>query len=98
MLKTGKGATPKADSVVKVHYEGKLIDGKVFDSSLGGEPAEFQVTGVIPGWTEALTLMKVGDKWKVTIPPNLAYGEPGRPPRIAPNSALVFEVELLEVK
>ena len=82
-----------------VHYEGKLINGKVFDSSIkAGEPRSFKANGVIPGWTEALTRMKVGDKWKVVIPPNLAYGQDGAPPVIPPKSVLIFEVELLEVK
>ena len=100
VIKPGTGASPKADSTVTVHYEGKLIDGKVFDSSIkGGQPATFPVNKVIPGWTEALTRMKVGDKWKLFIPPNLAYGEQGAPGGvIPPNSALIFEVELLEIK
>lgn len=99
VIKAGTGATPKPDSQVMVHYEGKLIDGKVFDSSLqAGEPRSFRVNQVVPGWTEALSRMKVGDKWKIFIPPNLAYGDRGFPPVIPPNSALVFEMELLEVK
>jgi FKBP-type peptidyl-prolyl cis-trans isomerase FklB len=99
VVKQGSGATPKADSTVMVHYEGKLIDGKVFDSSIkAGEPRSFRVNQVVPGWTEALTRMKVGDKWNIFIPPNLGYGERGIPSVIPPNSALVFEVELLEVK
>lgn len=100
VIKQGTGASPKADSTVSVHYEGKLIDGKIFDSSIKtGEPASFPVNRVIPGWTEALTRMKVGDKWKVFIPPNLGYGERGAPGGvIPPNSALIFEVELLEIK
>ena len=99
VVKQGTGATPKAESTVMVHYEGKLIDGKVFDSSLkDGEPRSFRVNQVVPGWTEALTRMKVGDKWKLVIPPNLGYGERGIPSVIPANSALVFEVELLEVK
>ena len=99
VIKQGNGTTPKADSTVMVHYEGKLIDGKVFDSSIkAGEPRSFKVNQVVPGWTEALTRMKVGDKWKIVIPPNLGYGERGFPPVIPANSALVFEVELLEVK
>jgi FKBP-type peptidyl-prolyl cis-trans isomerase len=99
VLKQGNGDTPKADSTVMVHYEGKLIDGTVFDSSIkSGEPATFKANQVIPGWTEALTRMKVGDKWRVFIPPNLAYGDRGAPGRIPPNSALIFEIDLLEVK
>ena len=98
VLTEGKGATPTADSTVQVHYRGSLIDGTEFDSSYQrGEPASFPVTGVIPGWTEALQLMKEGDKWQLVIPSQLAYGERGAPPVIPPNSALVFEVELLKV-
>lgn len=99
VLKSGTGATPKKDDTVKVHYEGKLIDGKVFDSSIKrGEPVSFQVDGVIPGWTEALQLMKVGDKWQLFIPSKLAYGENGAGPDIGPNSTLIFEVELLGIE
>jgi FKBP-type peptidyl-prolyl cis-trans isomerase len=99
VLKAGKGAQPTLTSEVKVHYEGKLIDGTVFDSSIKrGEPTEFPVGGVIPGWTEALQRMKVGDKWQVFIPPNLAYGERGQGGDIGPNQLLIFEVELLDVK
>lgn len=99
VLKSGTGATPMPTSTVMVHYEGKLVDGKIFDSSLKrGEPASFKVNQVVPGWTEALTRMKVGDKWKLALPPNLAYGAEGFPPVIPPHSALIFEVELLEVK
>jgi FKBP-type peptidyl-prolyl cis-trans isomerase len=98
VIKSGTGATPKANSTVKVHYEGTLINGSVFDSSVvRGEPLSIAVNGVIPGWTEALQRMKVGDKWKLFIPPGLAYGAEGRP-GIPPNEALIFEVELLEVK
>jgi FKBP-type peptidyl-prolyl cis-trans isomerase len=99
VLKSGSGASPKATDVVKVHYHGTLPDGKVFDSSVKrGEPAEFPVNGVIPGWTEALQKMKVGDKWKLFVPSSLAYRErgfPGSP--IGPNQVLIFEVELLDV-
>lgn len=99
VLKTGSGAAPTRESTVSVHYEGKLINGTIFDSSIRREePAEFPVTGVIPGWTEALLRMKVGDKYKLFIPPALAYREQGSPPAIGPNELLIFEVELLEVK
>jgi len=95
----GKGAMPKAESTVEVHYKGTLIDGTEFDSSYKrGEPASFPVGGVIPGWTEALQLMKEGSKWELSIPPALAYGERGAPPVIPPNAALVFEVELVKIK
>jgi FKBP-type peptidyl-prolyl cis-trans isomerase FklB len=99
IMKSGDGASPKATSEVSVHYEGKLTNGKVFDSSIQrGQPASFPLNRVIPGWTEALQRMKVGDKWQLFIPSNLAYGEEGRAPVIGPNEVLVFEVELLEVK
>jgi FKBP-type peptidyl-prolyl cis-trans isomerase FklB len=99
ILATGKGAQPTLTSTVKVHYEGKLINGKVFDSSIArGEPIEFPVARVIAGWTEALQRMRVGDKWQLFIPPELAYKERGAPPDIGPNSALIFQVELLDVK
>jgi FKBP-type peptidyl-prolyl cis-trans isomerase FklB len=98
VLKSGDGESPQADSKVKVNYIGTLTDGTEFDSSYKrGEPATFPVNGVIPGWTEALQLMQEGDKWQLAIPPQLAYAEKGAPPVIPPNSALVFEVELLEV-
>ncbi|HBE71036.1 MAG TPA: hypothetical protein DDW52_23060 [Planctomycetaceae bacterium] len=98
VLKSGDGASPTKDSTVTVHYEGKLLDGSVFDSSIAREePAQFPVTGVIPGWTEALLRMKVGDRYQLFIPPGLAYGAGGRP-RIPPNSLLTFEVELLSIK
>ena len=85
--------------MVKVHYEGTLISGQIFDSSIKrGEPVEFPLNPVIPGWTEGLQLMKVGSKYRFFIPSNLAYGEQGAGGMIAPNSALVFEVELLEIK
>lgn len=98
VLKSGSGASPNAESTVTVHYEGKLINGEIFDSSIKrGQPASFGVSQVIKGWTEALLRMRVGDKWRLFIPPNLAYGERGSPPAIGPNEALIFEVELLKV-
>ncbi len=98
-LKKGNGAQPKQTSTVTVHYEGTLIDGTVFDSSVKrGEPATFPVNRVIAGWTEALQRMRVGDKWKLFIPPELAYGPQGSQGAIGPNQALIFEVELLDVK
>ncbi len=104
VLAAGKGPSPKAADTVKVHYRGKLIDGKVFDQSYTGDapvkrdqPAEFQVKGVIKGWTESLLKMKVGDKWQITLPADLAYGERGSPPVIGPNAVLIFDVELLEI-
>ncbi len=98
VLKAGTGPKPTAQQTVKVHYHGTLIDGTVFDSSVQrGEPIEFPVTGVIPGWVEALQLMPVGSKWKLFIPQNLAYG-PRATGKIPAGSALIFEVELLEAK
>ncbi len=98
VLKAADGAKPTAHDKVKVHYHGTLIDGTVFDSSVQrGTPAEFPVGGVIQGWVEALQLMPVGSKWKLFIPYNLAYGERAAGPSIKPYSALVFEVELLEI-
>ncbi len=98
VVEQGSGPRPTAKSTVKVHYTGMLLDGTKFDSSLDrGEPAEFPVGGVIPGWTEGLQLMSTGSTYKFFIPPDLAYGERGAPPRIEPNSALIFDVELIEV-
>lgn len=98
VLKTGNGQKPKASDKVKCHYHGTLIDGSVFDSSVQrGTPAVFPVNGVIQGWVEALQLMQTGDKWKLFIPSELAYGERGAGDSIGPNTTLVFEVELLEI-
>jgi FKBP-type peptidyl-prolyl cis-trans isomerase FklB len=99
VIKEGTGKTPKATDTVTTNYEGKLIDGTVFDSSnKHGGPASFPVNGVIKGWTEALQLMKTGSKWKLFIPSDLAYGPQGRPPAIGPNALLVFDLELVDVK
>lgn len=98
VLREGKGATPKATDTVTTHYRGKLLDGTEFDSSYArGEPATFAVKGVIPGWTEALQLMKEGDKWQLFIPADLAYGAHGAGSDIPPNATLVFDIELLKV-
>ena len=98
VVKEGTGATPKATDKVRVHYRGQFPDGKEFDSSYSrGEPIEFDVTGVIKGWTEALQLMKEGASWQLCIPPGLAYGEMGAPPAIPPGATLYFDVELLKV-
>ena len=99
VLVAGEGAKPKPEDTVKVDYVGTLIDGTEFDSSIArGEPVTFPVGQVIPGWTEALQLMPVGSKYRVTIPANLAYGEAGAPPVIEPNSVLVFNIELLGIE
>ncbi|MFE8151260.1 FKBP-type peptidyl-prolyl cis-trans isomerase [Brenneria goodwinii] len=98
VLTQGEGEIPSRQDRVRVHYTGRLIDGSVFDSSVErGQPAEFPVNGVIPGWIEALTLMPVGSKWELYIPYELAYGERGAGASIPPFSALIFEVELLEI-
>ncbi len=97
-LTAGTGAAPAATDEVKVHYEGTLVNGKVFDSSVKrGEPATFPLNGVIPCWTEAVQLMKVGGKARIVCPAELAYGERGSPPTIRPGSTLVFEVQLLDI-
>ncbi len=99
VIKMGDGAKPTISSKVKTHYHGTLTNGKVFDSSVErGEPLSIPVNGVIAGWTEALQLMPVGSKWKLYIPYNLAYGERGAGADIKPYSALIFEVELLEIE
>ncbi len=93
----GSGASPTADDIVKVHYEGKLVDGTVFDSSIKrGEPAEFPLKGVVPCWTEALQKMKKGEKSQIVCPSSVAYGDRGSPPVIPPGATLSFEVELLD--
>lgn len=97
-LAAGTGASPKATDKVKVHYTGKLIDGTVFDSSVQrGTPAEFNLSQVIPCWTEALQKMKVGGKARIYCPSDIAYGDGGRPPAIPPGATLVFDVELLDI-
>lgn len=99
VLQAGTGPKPKAEDRVTVNYKGTLLDGTVFDSSYDrGQPATFGVSQVIPGWVEALQLMPVGSKYKLFIPPSLAYGESGAGQDIGPNSALVFEVELLKIE
>ncbi len=98
-LQAGTGASPKANDQVKTHYRGKLIDGTEFDSSYSrGEPTTFPVNAVIAGWTEALQLMKVGAKWELYIPYNLAYGERGAGQLIGPYETLIFEIELLSIE
>jgi FKBP-type peptidyl-prolyl cis-trans isomerase FklB len=99
VLNEGTGKTPKLEDTVTTHYKGTLLDGTEFDSSYSrGEPVKFKVNQVIAGWTQALQMMQEGDKWQLFLPPQLAYGERGAPPKIAPQSTLVFEVELLSVE
>ncbi|MBU1537642.1 FKBP-type peptidyl-prolyl cis-trans isomerase [Myxococcota bacterium] len=98
VLKTGTGPKPTSSDTVLCHYRGTLESGAEFDSSYSrGKPAEFRVTGVIKGWTEALQLMTVGSRWRLVIPPHLAYGEKGAGGKIGPNATLVFEIELLGI-
>ena len=98
IVEAGDGATPKASDTVRCHYEGTLIDGTVFDSSYKrGQPAEFPVGGVIAGWTEALQMMKVGAKWEVFLPSEIAYGARGAGGAIGPNETLIFTIELLDI-
>jgi len=99
VITEGDGAKPTESDSVTTHYEGKLLNGEVFDSSVArGEPASFLLNRVIPGWTEALQLMSVGSKYRLFIPPDLAYGNQGSPGAIPPQSTLIFEVELLEIQ
>ena len=99
VMKAGSGPKPYADDYVAAHSQGPFLDGSVFDSSVQrGKPAIFAVNGVIRGWTEALQLMSVGSKWRLVIPPDLAYGERGMRGAIPPNATLIFEVELLSIK
>jgi FKBP-type peptidyl-prolyl cis-trans isomerase len=99
ILTTGDGKQPTAEDTVTTHYKGTLIDGREFDSSYKRDtPASFPVKGVIKGWTEALQLMHVGDKWQLFVPSDLAYGASKRSELIEPNSTLIFEIELLDVK
>jgi FKBP-type peptidyl-prolyl cis-trans isomerase FklB len=99
ILKTGDGPKPSATDKVKCNYEGRLLDGTVFDASVQhGGPMEISVNGVIAGWTEALQLMQVGSKWRLYIPSNLAYGDQAAGPAIKPGSTLIFEVELVSIE
>ena len=98
VLKEGDGPKPTPENQVSVHYRGTLLDGTQFDSSYDRDkPAKVPVKGVIPGWTEALQLFKVGGKYRVFIPPGLAYGEEGAGRRIGPNALLIFEIELVKI-
>jgi FKBP-type peptidyl-prolyl cis-trans isomerase FklB len=99
VIQEGTGAMPKATDTVTVNYRGTLIDGTEFDSSYKrGQPATFPVKGVVPGWTEALQMMKVGSKWQLFLPASLAYGDRSAGPTIGPNAVLVFDVELVAIK
>jgi FKBP-type peptidyl-prolyl cis-trans isomerase FklB len=96
VLRDGDGPSPGPDDIVVAHYRGTHVDGREFDGTEpGGEPASFPMRGVVPGWQEALGRMKAGAKWRIHLPPNLAYGAEGSPPAIEPNEVLVFEIELL---
>ena len=98
VISEGNGAIPKIGDTVRCHYEGRLINGTVFDSSYKrNEPAEFPVNGVIAGWVEALQLMPVGSKWQLFIPSELAYGAHGAGQAIGPNETLIFDIELIDI-
>jgi FKBP-type peptidyl-prolyl cis-trans isomerase len=98
VIRAGTGASPTLDDAVAAHYSGTHIDGRTFDATdPKGEPAVFPLRGVVPGWQEALPLMKTGAKWRIYLPPRLAYGEEGSPPDIEPNELLIFEIELLDI-
>ncbi len=97
IIEKGFGARPAADATVTVYYKGSLINGKVFDATEPGFPADFPVNGVIPGWTEALELMREGDHWELAIPANLAYGARGAGDAVPPNQTLIFDVQLVKV-
>jgi FKBP-type peptidyl-prolyl cis-trans isomerase FklB len=99
VIESGEGKTPGLEDTVTTHYRGTFIDGSEFDSSYSrGTPATFPVKGVIAGWTQALQMMKEGDKWQLFIPPQLGYGERGAPPKVPGNSALIFDIELISVE
>ncbi len=98
ILEAGNGDIPRDKARLRIHYHGSFIDGQVFDSSITrNEPAEFSLDQVISGWAEALSLMPVGSKWRIVVPPSLAYGEAGYPPAIPPNAALIFEIHLMAI-
>lgn len=98
IIKAGTGKKPKATDTVVVHYRGRFVNGKEFDSSYNrGKPTEFALSGIIPAWQEALPMMKMGAKWEIVAPPELAYGPVGRP-GMPPNSTLIFEIELVSIK
>lgn len=98
VLKTGAGPQPRSEDTVSTHYRGTHLDGKEFDATdPQGEPATFPLSGVVPGWQEALPLMKVGSKWRLYVSPELGYGVEGSPPVIEPNEVLVFEIELMKI-
>ncbi len=99
IVKAGQGRSPAATDTVEVRYRGTLINGTEFDNSeRAGKPAVFKLTDVIPGWREAVTLMPVGSRWQIFVPPELAYGEQGSPPQIGPKATLIFEIELIAIK